>query len=230
MVAVLLWIPLEWYLEATHAIPLLVAHIADWLIWLAFLGETVLLASLVRDKRGYFLTNWVNLVIIVGGIPLLWQLPYAGILRSMRLVAVLVLVARMSKSLRRLLAQHQLGATLALAFVTMLLSGFIIVRLDPSIGTIWDGMWWAWVTMATVGYGDVVPHNHAGRLFGSFLILFGVVLLSLLTANLSAFFIGSEVEKVEQEERKVDHLLSDIAARLERVERMLEEQRVQRRN
>lgn len=230
MVAVLLWIPFEWYLEATQSITLLIAHIADWLIWLAFLLETLLLASLVRNKRGYLLTNWVNLVIIVGGIPLLWQLPYAGILRSMRLVAVLVLVSRMSKSLRRLLAKHQLGTTLLIAFVTMLLSGLIIVRLDPSIGSIWDGMWWAWVTMATVGYGDVVPHNAAGRLFGSFLILFGVVLLSLLTANLAAFFIGSEVEKVEQEERQMDRLLADIAARLERVEQMLEEQRTNRRD
>lgn len=230
MVAVLMWIPFEWYLEATNSIPLFVAHVADWLIWLAFLGETLLLVSLVRNKRGYLLTNWVNLIIIVGGIPLLWQLPYAGILRSMRLVAVLVLVSRMSKGLRKLLAKHQLGTTLLIAFFTMLLSGFIVVRLDPSIGTVWDGMWWAWVTMATVGYGDVVPHNHAGRLFGSLLILFGVVLLSLLTANLSAFFIGSEVEKFEQEEKEADRLLKEIAARLARVEQMLEEQRAQRRD
>jgi voltage-gated potassium channel len=84
-------------------------------------------------------------------------------------------------------------------------------------------MWWAWVTMATVGYGDVVPHSGAGRLFGSLLILFGVVLLSLLTANLAAFFIGSDVEKVEQDEKEADRLLREISARLERVERLLEE-------
>jgi len=77
--------------------------------------------------------------------------------------------------------------------------------------------------MATVGYGDVVPHSGAGRLFGSLLIMFGVVLLSLLTANLAAFFIGGDVEKVGREERETDHRLGEISARLERIERLLED-------
>jgi len=52
-----------------------------------------------------------------------------------------------------------------------------------------------------------------------------VVLISLLTANLAAFFIGSDVEKIEHEERESDRLLQDISARLARVEQMLEAQR-----
>jgi voltage-gated potassium channel len=106
----------------------------------------------------------------------------------------------------------------------MVMSGVIVSRIDPSVGTVWDGMWWAWTTMSTVGYGDVVPHSAAGRLFGSLLILFGVVLLSLLTANLAAFFIGSDVEKVERDEKEADRMLRDISARLERIERRLEAQ------
>ena len=126
----------------------LLARIADWLVWLAFLAETMLLSALVRNRRAYLRGNWMNLIIIiiVGGM---------------------------------LLSRHQLGNTLAVAFITMVLSGVIVSRIDPSIGSVWDGMWCAWVTMSTVGYGDVVPHNAAGRLFGSLLI-------SLLTANLAA--------------------------------------------
>lgn len=224
MLLVALWIPLQWYLEETQAITPLLARLADWLVWLAFFVETVLLSALVRNKRTYLLRNWMNLVIIVGGFPLFWQYaPLIGLLRSLRLVVVIVLLARLSKTVRKLLSRHQLGTTLAVAFVTMLLSGIVVSRIDPSIGTVWDGMWWAWVTMATVGYGDVVPHSGAGRLFGSLLILFGVVLLSLLTANLAAFFIGGDVEKVEREEKETDRLLKEISARLERVERLLEE-------
>jgi len=104
------------------------------------------------------------------------------------------------------------------------MSGIIISRIDPSIGTVWDGMWWAWATMSTVGYGDVVPHSAAGRLFGSLLILFGVVLLSLLTANMAAFFIGGDAKKVELEGKETDLLLKEISLRLQRVERLLEEQ------
>lgn len=222
---VALWIPIQWYLEETQAIGPMLARVADWLIWLAFLVETTLLSTLVRNKREYLLRNWMNLVIIIGGLPIVWQYtPLVGLMRSMRLVLVVVLLARLSRNVRKLLSRHQLGATLAVAFVTMVLSGIIVSRIDPSIGTIWDGMWWAWVTMATVGYGDVVPHNAAGRLFGSLLILFGVVLISMLTANLAAFFIGGDVEKMEQEEKEADRLLKEISVRLERIERLLEEQ------
>ncbi|HXU92186.1 MAG TPA: potassium channel family protein [Gallionella sp.] len=226
MVGVAFWIVVQWYLEETHSISPLLAGIADWLVWLAFLLETSFLTALVADRRGFLAGNWLNLVIIIGGFPLFWHVaPLAGLLRSFRLILVVTLLVRMSKSARRLLSQHRLGATMVVALITMVLSGIVISRIDPSIGTVWDGMWWAWVTMATVGYGDVVPHNGAGRLFGAFLILFGVVLLSMLTANLAAFFIGSDVEKVEQEEKEADRLLKDIEARLERIERLLEEKK-----
>jgi voltage-gated potassium channel len=225
MLFVVLWIPLQWYLEETRTIAPLLGHIADWLVWFAFFAETFLLSMLVRNRRAYLRGNWMNLVIIIGGMPLLWKLtPLVGLLRSFRLVLGVMILARLSKSVRMLLSRHQLGNTLVAAFVTMVMSGIIISRIDPSIGTVWDGMWWAWVTMSTVGYGDVVPHSAAGRLFGALLIMFGVVLLSLLTANLAAFFIGGNVEKSERDEKAAERMLKDISARLERIERKLDEQ------
>lgn len=225
MAAVVLWILLQWYLEETQAISPSLARVADWLVWLAFLVETTLLASLVRNPRRYLLRNWMNPVIVLIGFPLFWQFaPLAGLLRAIRLLLVLMLLVRLSKSVRKLLARHQLGHILAVAFFTIVLSGVLISHIDPSVGSVWDGMWWAWVTMATVGYGDVVPHSPAGRLFGSLLIMFGVVVLSLLTASLAAFFIGGDVEKVEQEEKETDRLLKEMATRLEHIEQLLQEQ------
>ena len=78
-----------------------------------------------------------------------------------------------------------------------------------------------------MGYGDVVPHSMAGRLFASLLIMFGVVVLSMLTASMAAFFIGGDVEKVEQEEKEADRQLREISARLDRIERLLEERNKQ---
>ncbi len=225
MVGVALWIVVQWYLEETRAISPELARLADWLVWLAFLIETALLTAQVENKRAYLGGNWLNLLIVIGGFPWFWEFaPLIGLLRSFRLILVIALLLRMSKSARKLLSQHKLGTTLIVALVTMLLSGIIMSRIDPTIGSAWDGMWWAWVTMATVGYGDVVPHTGAGRLFAALVILFGVVLLSLLTANLAAFFIGSDVEKLEHEEREADRLLKQMSVRLERIERLLEEQ------
>lgn len=224
MMAVAFWIPCQWYLEETNSIPILIGRIADWMVWLVFLFETVLLTRLVHAKARYLRSNWMNVLIIVGSIPLIWHYtPLAGLLRSLRLLLVVFLLTRLSKNIRAILGSHQLGSTLAVAFFTMAFSGIIITRLDPSMGNVWDGMWWAWVTMSTVGYGDVVPHNASARLFGALLILFGVVLVSLLTANISAYLIGDAVKKVESEEQDAEVLLRDIVVRLERIEQKMAE-------
>ena len=231
MLFVALWIPLQWYLEETQAIAPILARIADWLVWSAFLIETVVLSALVKNRRAYLFGNWMNLAIIVGGMPYFWQFaPLVGLLRSFRLMLVVVILVRLSKSVRMMLSRHQLGNTLAVAFITMVLSGVIVSRIDPTISSVWDGMWWAWVTMTTVGYGDVVPHSAGGRIFGVLLIMFGVVLLSMLTANLAAFFIGVDVEKVESKEKEAERMLKDISTRLEHVERLLEEQQAVKRS
>jgi voltage-gated potassium channel len=38
----------------------------------------------------------------------------------------------------------------------------------------WDGIWWAWVTVATVGYGDIVPQSVAGKVLAAVVMLFGL--------------------------------------------------------
>ena len=51
------------------------------------------------------------------------------------------------------------------------------------------GVWWALVTLTTVGYGDVVPHTVSGRAVGVVLMLGGVISLSLLTATVASIFV-----------------------------------------
>lgn len=225
MLLVALWIPVQWYLVETSLISQKVSHWFDWMLWLFFIGETLLLVALVRERIHYVLTNWMNLVIIFAGFPIVWNnTPLVGALRNLRLLLMIVLILGLSKTLRRFLMRNRLGTTLGIALVVVVVSGILITRIEPPMGTIWDGIWWAWVTVFTVGYGDIAPQSHSGRLFAGLLILFGVGLISLLTANLAAFLIGSEVEKVEQEERETDRLLRDVLNRLDRLEAILAEQ------
>jgi len=222
---VALWIPIQWYLEETGTFTMGMAHELDWVIWMVFVFETVCLTALVRDKQRYLQNNWMNLVIILAGIPAEWAYtPLVGALRNLRLLLMIFLLVRVSRRLRLYLAGGRIGSMLAIIGVVIVLSGIIISRLDHSIGTIWDGMWWAWVTLSHTGYGDIVPHNGAGRFFAALIILLGVVLISLFTANLSAFLIGSEVEKVEKEEKQADVMLREVNERLDRIERLLEAQ------
>jgi voltage-gated potassium channel len=66
-------------------------------------------------------------------------------------------------------------------------------------------MWLAFTTAATVGYGDIVPSNHASRMFAAVLVLVGLAVLSLVTASVAAIFVGTEERKIERD------LLAEIA-------------------
>lgn len=225
---VALWIPVQWYLEETGTVSLSVARWFDWAIWLVFLFETTLLTSLVRDKKHYLQTNWMNLVIILAGLPMEWTYtPLIGILRNLRLLFMMFLLVRLSHRIRNYLARGHLGIMMLITAIIVVLAGIIISRLDPAIGSIWDGMWYSWVTISHTGYGDIVPKTAAGRFFGGILIFLGVVLVTLFTANLSAFLIGGDAGKVTRGARKVDKdvgvTLQEIMTRLDRIEQLLED-------
>jgi len=225
---VALWIPVQWYLEETGTVNLTTARWFDWAIWLVFLFETSLLTSLVNDKEKYLKANWMNLVIILAGVPLEWSYtPLIGILRNLRLLLMLFLLVRLSHRIRDFLARGHLGIMMLITGIIVVLAGIIISRLDPSIGSIWDGMWYSWVTISHTGYGDIVPKTAAGRFFGGILIFLGVVLVTVLTASLSAFLIGGAGGKVTRGVRKVDKdsevNMQEIITRLDRIEHLLED-------
>jgi len=85
-----------------------------------------------------------------------------------------------------------------LASITILLgllAGFVVTIVDrrdfPTFGT---GVWWAIVTLGTVGYGDVVPHTPWGRVVGSAVIVVGVTFIAYLTAVVTSYFVSAEEE------------------------------------
>lgn len=222
MMILALWIIVEWYLQAAEKLTPEFVEFTDWLIWAMFLFETVLITCVVRDRSRYLKDNWINLVIVVFGCPIWWYaLPSIGLLRGLRLLVLLSLLVQVSKTAREVLARNHLGTTLMIGFMLMLAAGFLIAGIDPSIGTPWDGVWWAWVTMTTVGYGDIVPSTTAGRLFGSFVILIGMGIFSMLTASFSAFLMSKEEQSVLHREQLILTKLEALEIKLGRIERAI---------
>jgi voltage-gated potassium channel len=223
MLGVAILILVEWYLEAKGLSTPLMSHVTNWIVWLAFVVETVLLTSLVRDKLFYLRTNWMNLIIIALGVPILWEgMEVAAALRSLRLLIAAEVLINISGSLRTLLRRNNLGTTLFVALIVILIAGLVAAGLDPAIDTPWEGIWWAWVTVTTVGYGDVVPVSLEGRLLGAFLILLGIGLFAMLTASFSAMFISQTEEEVEEEiEEEIHYTKAETMEKLDNIEKRL---------
>jgi voltage-gated potassium channel len=226
---VALWIPVQWYLEETGTVELVTARWFDWVIWLIFLFETTLLTSLVRNKKHYLVKNWMNLIIILAGVPFEWAYtPLIGALRNLRLVLMIFILFRMSHRIRNYLSRGHLGIMMLITGIVVVLAGIIMSRLDPSIGSIWDGMWYSWVTISHTGYGDIVPKTAAARFFGSIIIFLGIVLVTVFTASLSAFLIGDNKGKgqrgIRKEDRAIESHFQEVSERLDRIEKLLEKQ------
>jgi voltage-gated potassium channel len=104
-----------------------------------------------------------------------------------------------------------------LVLLLVVVSGAAIAAVDSGdVHSVQDGMWWALVTVTTVGYGDVVPHTPAGRLVASVVMLVGIGFVALLTATVAARFVKEDRQK-EELGVKLDRLND----RLERIERAL---------
>lgn len=90
---------------------------------------------------------------------------------------------------------------------------------EAEFKTFWDGVWWAVVTVTTVGYGDLYPTTVAGRLVGIALMLAGIGFLAVLTATVASLFIKAErSEETEAIIEALGRIEADLAELKTRVE------------
>lgn len=203
MIATLLAIP-AFYLTVLSGDAHLfkIGWILDAIVLLMFVTELTIMLSVTAQKKRYLMYNWLSVCIIVvtSTSVLLPQLPtdLSALFRLLRLAVVGLLIARFAHSLRALTP----GSTpyiLLLGFGLMLLSGGGFYWLEPTIHTYWDGVWLAFISGLTVGYGDLVPTTGPARLFAGLVIVLTYGVMSLVTASIAAFFIGKEEKLLRRE-------------------------------
>ena len=178
-----------------------IAGFLDVFILVAFVAELVWMVAISSFPLRYIGENWLNLVIIAGAAAAILgaDTGWIAVVRALRAaIAVLVLV-RTATEFHVLFTRRGAPALLGVGVITMLLAGGVFYWLDPAINSYWDGLWLAFVTGSTVGYGDIVPTTGATRLFAALMVLIGVSLISLFTANIVAFFIGREETRLRED-------------------------------
>ncbi|MDD2546340.1 MAG: potassium channel family protein [Burkholderiaceae bacterium] len=104
---------------------------------------------------------------------------------------------RSEQDKKRYIARRGVVYSLVLCTLILGIGGVGFWLIDPQVDSLAQGLWLAFTTAATVGFGDVVPSTNGSRLFSVLVVLLGLAVLSLATASLAAIFVEKEVEAEE---------------------------------
>jgi len=184
--------------------------------WAVFLLDYTVNLLLAPDRWKWFRGHIFDLLVVV--------LPLLRPLRLLRLVTLLSVLQRTAGSaFRERVVMYVIGASALLVFVASL------AVLDAersaegsSISTFWDALWWAFVSITTVGYGDFAPVTAMGRLIAGGLMLGGVALLGVVTATLASWIV-EQVAKEEEDARVATRgEIRDLSRQIARLQEALE--------
>ena len=119
----------------------------------------------------------------------------------------------------RLTLFRAIGSILTVAVVLVLIAGALARIVEPEVFTsLGLAYWWAITTVTTVGYGDVVPKDPAGRVVGALLMLTGLSLIPTLTSVIVSTLIS---KRSREQTRQLEHELVKSTAALGRIEERL---------
>ena len=111
---------------------------------------------------------------------------------------------------------ERLGRVIIIAAAVVIIGAAAAYRAEhptnPEFATFGDSVWWAIVTLTTVGYGDIVPETPAGRFTGVLIMVAGVGILGVLAGSLASFFRvgGSESETPDGNETSTTDLTTEV--------------------
>tara|TARA_B000000557_G_scaffold123370_1_gene99989 strand:+ start:622 stop:1083 length:462 start_codon:yes stop_codon:yes gene_type:complete len=137
--------------------------------------------------------------------------------------------------IERVFNSRRLRTILGVLIICIISFGYVFYLAEPQIKTIEDGIWWALVTITTVGYGDITPLTTLGRLVAGTLMFVGLGLIATVTAIVSAKFIANYVdhhtnddvleklEELEDEIEKIEEIESNVVGKLKELEEEIDE-------
>jgi voltage-gated potassium channel len=194
-----------------------IADVVNWVIWLVFLAEVVVMLAVVPSKWGWLRGHPVE-VAIVGLTP-----PFlASVVQSARLLRLLRLLRflRLAPLVRVLFSAEGVRYAALLAILTAVTGGAAFASVEKvSFG---DGIYWAITTMTTVGYGDVTAHTPEGKAIAVAVMLVGIGFAALVIAAAAERFVHHRVHERELTEEDVLVQVREISARLQTLERALQ--------
>ena len=210
-------------------------NIIDLLLWGVFMVDYGWRFFLSKGKWRFIIENIFDLLAILplnaiftvfrlGRIFRLARL--TKLLKLTRLLRIVGLTGKLEKKVSKLLRTNGLLYILYLNFFIVLLGSSILSVVEEKSFS--DSLWWALVTVTTVGYGDIVPVSLFGKWIAVLLMLVGISTIGMLTSTLTNFFVKDnpdeqiKLDKLQDELITQRILLEKQSEKIEELHRMMQ--------
>jgi voltage-gated potassium channel len=184
--------------------------------WAMFIVDYVVMLVLAEHRGRWFVRHLLDLAAIA--------LPFLRPLRLLRLVQLFrVLQHTTGTAVRGRVTLYVVTTTALLVFVSAL-AVFDVEQHAPgaTITSFGDALWWAIVTITTVGYGDLTPVTVEGRLIATGVMISGIALLGVVTATIASWIIDQVGHRNDEAQtatrREIRELTDEIRALRDLVE------------
>jgi voltage-gated potassium channel len=190
-----------------------VLNLLDYAICFVFFIDFCIQFFSAKDKLEYMKWGWIDLI---SCIPLVDIFQAGRLVRVVRLIRVIRAFRSIRLLLRHIFASRIRGTFTTVAVVAVLMiifSAIAILQVEDvpgsNIKTAEDALWWSYVTITTVGYGDKFPVTTVGRLIAAALMTVGVGLFGTFTAFVASWFVDENEDNREDRGKKEDSRKND---------------------
>jgi voltage-gated potassium channel len=218
LVLAILWLPVLIIPLVTTPSPPVAESLdaIDYFVWAMFVVEYLVKLYLAPSRWRFVRTHVIDLIVII--IPFLRPLRLARLLRVLKMARVATVLTEVLSRARSILTHKGLHFVLLSVVLIIAAAAGLEVLFESghrgsNIHNFGDALWWAMVTVTTVGYGDKYPVTVEGRGVAVVLMLVGIGLVGTVTATVASYFVEQDQQKATVE----------LEQRLDRIEQMLEQ-------
>lgn len=175
--------------------------LTDNIICIVFLYDFGIRFYKAENKLKFMKWGWIDLLSSIPAIDILRVGRSVRLIRLLRLIRAFKSTKHLVEHIFRKRAQGTFMSVSIIAFLLIIFSSIAILQVEDSpnsnIKTAEDALWWAYVTITTVGYGDKFPVTTEGRIIAGILMTAGVGLFGTFTAYVATWFISGKKENEE---------------------------------
>lgn len=186
-------------IENFFILPIEISKLLNYIdnaICFIFLFDFVVRFKKAKNKIIFMQWGWIDLL---SSIPFMNYFRLGRLLRLIRVLRIIRAFRSSKKLIEHLFRNRAKGAFTSVSIFAVMLIIFSSIAIlqvetdkESNIKTAEDALWWAYVTITTVGYGDKFPVTTEGRIIAAILMTAGVGLFGTFTAYASSWFVDDK--------------------------------------